>query len=126
MNMAAGVLAGDPFRFARRQSDLAVDRQSQLERDARAAEPEAGQPAGQALFGGLAADPELDVDAGGAEFADALAVDARIRVLQRDDNARWLRRDQQVGAGRATVTVMSARLQCDIDGRTGRGLAGLF
>ena len=48
MDVGAGILAGDPFRFARGQRDLAVDRQRQLERDARAAEREPGEIAGHA------------------------------------------------------------------------------
>jgi hypothetical protein len=94
MDVAAGVLACDPLGFARRQRDLAVDRQGQLERDSRAAEPEPGQPAGEALLGRLAADTELHLDASGAELADALAVDARIRVFERDDDPSRLGRDQ--------------------------------
>ena len=54
MDVGARVLAGDPFRFARGQRDLAVDRQGQLERDARAAEREAGQIAGQRSARGVA------------------------------------------------------------------------
>ena len=86
MDVGAGVLAGDPFRFARRKRDLAVDRQRQLERDARAAEAQAGQPAGERSRGGVGDEADLDLDPGGAEPRDALAVGPRIGVLAGDDD----------------------------------------
>ena len=53
MTMCAGRFAGDPFAFAGGQSDLAVDRQRQLQGDARAAEREAGEVTGHRAAGGI-------------------------------------------------------------------------
>ena len=64
MDVRARVLAGDPFALARRKRDLAVDRQRELERDARAAELAAGssQPASDPPRR-LAPDADLHLDA---------------------------------------------------------------
>ena len=113
----ARVLAGDPLRFARRQRDLAVDRQRELERDPRPAELEPGEPAGQRALRRLAPDAERHLDPGRAQPPDALAGGARIGILERDHDPRGLRCEQQVGAGRAARAVVRAGLQRHIDGR---------
>ena len=116
MDVAARVLAGDPFRFARGKRDLAVDRQCELERDARAAGPHSREPAGERSLRGLAADTQLHLDPRGAQAFDALARRPWVRVLQRDHHPRRFRLDQQVGAGRPALAGMRAGLESHIDG----------
>src|SRR5437763_17132386 len=56
MNVAAGILAGDPFRFARGQSDLAVDREGELERNPRPPELQPREPATERALRRIAGD----------------------------------------------------------------------
>ena len=79
--MLAGVLAADPFALARGQRDLAVDRQSQLQGDARAAAADAAEKAGERLLRGLGADTDLDLDPRRFQRLDALAGGARVGIL---------------------------------------------
>ena len=126
MDVLARILASDPFALARRQRDLSVDRQRQLQRDAWPAELQPGQPAGKRFRRRLPADAELHFNAGVAKPLDALARSAQIGVLERYDHARGLRLDEQVGAGWAARALMGAGLKRDIDRRALRPAAGLF
>src|SRR4051812_5960671 len=83
MDMAPRILAGNPFALARGERDLAVDRQSELQRHARPAELEASQPAGERPPGLVAAESQLHLDTGSAQAADSLPRRARIGILQR-------------------------------------------
>src|SRR2546423_592387 len=82
VDMAARILAGDPFRLARRQRDLAVDRQSELERDPGPAEREPGEPAGERALRSLAPRPKRHRDPGAAQARDALPGSAGVGVFQ--------------------------------------------
>ncbi len=73
VDVAARVLARDPFQFAGGQRDLAVDRQRELQRDSRPSELQAREPAGERPPGRLAAHAQLHVYPRRAKAADALA-----------------------------------------------------
>ena len=86
VDVPAGIVAGDPFGFARGQSDLAVDRQRQLQRDSGTTEPEAGQPSRNGAPRCIAADAKRDLDAGSAQALDSLPRCPWVGILERDDN----------------------------------------
>src|SRR5436305_5744957 len=77
VDMAARVLATDPFRFARGKRDLAVDRERQLQGDSRPAELEPGEPAGERSLRLRPADAERHFDPRRPQTLDPLARRAR-------------------------------------------------
>src|SRR6185437_12038208 len=125
MDVPPGILAGDPVRFARRQRDLPVNRQGKLERNAGTAEPESGQPARQRALRGFAAGTERHLDPRPPKTGDPLARSARVRILQRDDDARRPGLEQEVGTSRAARTLVRARLQRDVDAGIVRAFSSL-
>src|SRR5258705_4645598 len=118
MDVGARVFAGDPFALARWQRNLAVDRQRELERDPRPSELKPRQPAGERALRRLPADPQRHVDSSGAQPPDALARGARVGILERDDDARRLGLEQQIGARRAAWAIVGTGLERRIDSRT--------
>src|SRR5699024_4884365 len=108
VDMAARVLASDPLRFAGRQRDLAVDRQRQLERDAWPASGAASEPAAYRLSGGFAADAERYLDAGTAQATNTLPRRPFIGILEGNDDALGLGREQEIGAGGTALAGMRA------------------
>ena len=73
MDVPPSVFACDPLALARRQRDLAVDRQSELQCDPGAPELELREPAGERALRRLAFHPQGDVDSSRAETPDSFA-----------------------------------------------------
>ena len=97
-----------PFALARRESDLPVDRQGELQGDPRAPEPQPRQPPGERFGRRLSPDSELHLDPSLAQPPDALARRARVWVLERNDHALRLGLQEKIGAGRsARAFIMS-------------------
>src|SRR5260370_42223001 len=87
----------------------------------RALGADAPEMSGVIMRGLRRAEPDIDLDAGGAEFCVALACDFRIGILDRRHYARDTGGDNGIGAGRRLAD-MRARLQRRIE----RGAAGGF
>lgn len=68
----------------------------------------------------------LDRNPGRLQPVKALSCGARIRVCQRADDTRGLGGDQRIGASRPAGALMRARLQANIESRTGRFCSGLL
>jgi hypothetical protein len=105
--------------------DLAVDRQSQLERDPRPAQGQAGEEAAKACPRRLGADPDPDLDPGLAQRAEAQSRRARVGVLNRGDDAGDSGLGDAGRASRATLADMGAGLERRVERGAPRVSAGL-
>src|SRR5215212_10277220 len=124
MDMFARVLAADPFALARRQSDLAVDRQCQLQGDARTAAADAAKEAGEGFFGLPRTDADLYFDPRGFERFDPFARGARIGVDHCGDDARDTGFGDARCASWAPLADMGARLEAGVERCPARPRAG--
>jgi hypothetical protein len=121
VDVGTRVLARDPLRLARRHCDLAVDRQRQLERDARPAQVQASQPTRHAVPRGVGTLAYRNGDSGLLQDAEAVTRRARVGVLQRRHHSTDASRDDQLRAARAAIAKVRAGLQARVEG----GVAGL-
>ena len=113
----------DPAAAAVRQRDAAVERGRQLERHHRPAVRAARKETRHRPPRLRGQDTGLDRDPRRPQPRDAGARGPRIGVLDRDDDARHPRRDQQVRTGRPPRRDMRARFQRDGRGRPARRVA---
>ena len=120
VDLGAGLGAGEPVGLAGGAlgcgwGQFAVDRERGLEGNEGAAGlDEVGEGVVE-VAGRLLEDADGDVDAGGAEFGDALAADERVGIDGGDDAAGDFGGDEGVGAG-AGAAVMAAGLEGDVGG----------
>ena len=120
LHILARSLAGDPAAFSTRQCRAAVEARGELDDDPWPAASHARDEARIELARLALEQPAVHGDSGRGEPRDAAAVDARIGVAHRIDDARDTRRDERIGAGRR-APVMAAGLERDVGGRAARG-----
>ncbi len=127
VDLGAGLGAGEPVGLAGGalgcgRGEFAVDRERGLEGDEGAAGlDEVGEGVVE-VAGLLLEDADGDVDAGGAEFGDALAADEGVGIDGGDDAAGDFGGDEGVGAG-AGAAVVAAGLEGDVGGGACDGVA---
>ena len=109
-------LAGDPLAGAVGERRAPVERDRRLQAQPGPAAFHARDEADVELARLLAAAAPLDGDAGGLEPRRAAPGDERVRVAQRDDDARHAGSDERIGA-RRRAAVVRARLERDVDRR---------
>ena len=86
---------------------------------------DAPEVSGMVARGLHCAEPDIDRDAGGAEFGVALPGYLRIGILDRRHNARNASGNESIGT-RRRLADMRARLQRHIERGAARGFAGLL
>src|ERR1019366_4233658 len=126
LDMGAGALAGDPAGVVFGGGDFAIESEGGLQGHQRLAGPHEMEEGLVQLFGfGLELIRHLDGNAGGAQTAEALAGDERIRVARRRYYFRDARRDHGIGA-RPGAAGMGARFERDVESGAASALAGFF
>lgn len=126
MGVSPRLSAGDPSAGTIVKCEAAIERQRQLERYQRLPMLLTIEETGvdPDRFGGKNAGGDLD--ASGAQLFNTAACRALVGVGDRDDDPGDPRRDQQIGAGRATWRLVCARFEGDVSGSTTRRVSGLL
>src|SRR6516164_5320510 len=105
--------SGDPLTLAGRDSDAAVERSCEFERDKGTPEPQAAEETRIDLGRLLGTEPDLDVEPRRTQPAQSLAGDARIRIFKSDHRPPYPAGDQCIDAGRGLAPV-TTRLETDM------------
>ena len=116
-------LPGDRNRLAAGGGDLVIGGDREFQNDMRTLVADAAEMSGVIARGFRSAEPDIDDDAGGAQFGMALACHFRIGILDRRHHAGNSRSDHRIDAGRR-LAEMRTGLQGHVERGAARGLTG--